>query len=48
MGGRYSCDCMAGVVLSHFLTTGSWYVFENRKYQIILKLSETVNKKLQI
>lgn len=44
MGGRYSYCCMTELLLLFFLTTGSWYVFENRKCQIILKSRETVNK----
>lgn len=47
MGGRYSYDCMTRVALSNFLTTGSCYVFENRKCQVILKLRETLNKNLK-
>jgi len=31
-----------GAALTRFLTTGGWYVFENK--QVILKSRETVNK----
>lgn len=47
MGGRYSYDCMTRVTLIHFLTVGNWYVFENRKCEIILILRETVSKNLK-